>query len=240
MKVAVCDDNKVMLDYLSNLISETLTSCTIKSDISKFVSGNDFILQHEEAPFDIVFLDIKMPDIDGFEVAKRIRKLSEKTYIIFITTEDTLVYDSFEFRPFNFIPKGNSEVLKIKLNNVIHKLAEYIGDNHPICLDLPYGEKRYVDANDIIYISSKSNYLDIYCKNNIIHLRGRIESIMETLPQKFFVRIHNRYIVNMCHLCKIYNTGLKVLLDNGSELDISRAYKSDFSEKYNIFLRNNF
>lgn len=59
-----------------------------------------------------------------------------------------------------------------------------------------------------------------------IHIRGKVESILELLSPKYFARIHNRCIVNLKHLCRIDNTHFKALIDNGIELDISRTYKT--------------
>lgn len=238
MRVAVCDDNKVMLDFLTRQISDSLKMHHIEHEVNKFSCGTDFVVQHDQTPFDIIFLDIKMPDISGFEVAKKIRSQSENIYIIFITTEDSLVYDSFDFRPFNFIPKTDNDVFKIKLENVIGKLSDHIRENRPICLPLPFNKKKYAHPADIVYILSKSNYLDIICQKETIHIRGKIESILELLSPKYFVRIHNRCIVNLKHLCRIDNTHFKALLDNNIELDISRPYKAALVEKYNVFLRD--
>ena len=138
----------------------------------------------------------------------------------------------------DIIPKTDSEVFKIKLDNVIGKLADHIRENRPICLSLPFNEKKYVHPTDIIYILSKSNYLDIICQQETIHIRGKIESILELLSPKYFARIHNRCIVNLKHLCRIDNTHFKALIDNGIELDISRTYKAVLIEKYNVYLRD--
>lgn len=73
MRVAVCDDNKVMLDFLTRQISDCLKLHLIEHDVIKFSCGKDFVSQHEQKPFDIIFLDIKMPDISGFEVARKVR-----------------------------------------------------------------------------------------------------------------------------------------------------------------------
>ncbi len=238
LKIAVCDDNKVMLNYLGEIISENIVCHFKEFEVQKFLSGNDFLSEHNKSPFDIVFLDIKMPDMNGFEVAKRIRLLSEKTYIVFITTESGLVYDAFDYRPFWFIPKENSDILKSKIASVILKLKNHISDNRPIRIPLSYNDCKYVMPDNIIYISSKSNYLIFVCKNDEIRTRGKIETALEMLPPKIFVRIHNRFIINMKHLCRIDNTNFKVLLDDKTELDISRAYKSQLVERYDYFLRD--
>lgn len=238
MKVAVCDDNSVMLEYISRCIGETLTSFDIPHEISNFLKGKEFVEQHRGSPFDVVFLDIKMPDIDGFEAAKQVRRISEKTYIIFVTTESGLVFDSFDYHPFYFIPKEKTEILKARLISVVGKLIEQIKDNYPICIDLPHGEKKYIKTGEIIYISSKSNYLDIVCRSETIHIRRKLDELLDELPPRSFARINNRIVVNMGAVCRVDNTRMKVMLFDENELNLSRTYKAEFSEKYNIYLRN--
>lgn len=238
MRVAICDDNKVMLDFLTRQISDSLKLHCVEHEMNKFSCGKDFVVQHEKTPFDVVFLDIRLPDIDGFEAAKCVRRTSEKTRIIFVTTESSLVYDSFDYHPFYFIPKGMPEILREKLNSVIGKLVDEINDNRTICFDLPHGEQKHINSNSIIYIASKSNYIDVVCQSEIIRLRRKLDSMIEELPKKSFARIHNRCIVNMKYLGKIDNGRCKAILFDETELDISRSYKADFVKKYRIFLRN--
>lgn len=238
MKVAVCDDNSVILSYISGCVDETFTSYDVPHETSNFSLGKEFIEQHKRSPFDVVFLDIKMPDIDGFEAAKQVRRISEKTYIIFVTTESGLVFDSFDYHPFYFIPKEKTEILKARLISVVGKLIEQIKDNYPICIDLPHGEKKYIKTGEIIYISSKSNYLDIVCRSETIHIRRKLDELLDELPPRTFARINNRIVVNMGAVCRVDNTRMKVMLFDENELNLSRTYKAEFSEKYNIYLRN--
>lgn len=184
MKVAVCDDNKAMLDFLVQKVTNCFANNSIVCEIEQFLSGEEFASKHEKIPFDVVFLDIKMPDIDGFEAAKRIRKISEKTHIIFVTTEISLVYDSFDYHPFYFIPKGNPGILKAKLKNAIGKLIDQFNENRIICFELPHGEKKYIGSDSIIYVTSKSNYLDIVCGDETVHIRRKLNDMIEELPKK--------------------------------------------------------
>lgn len=107
-----------------------------------------------------------------------------------------------------------------------------------ISFDLPHNEKRYVDSNSIIYIASKSNYIDVVCKDGNIRVRRKLDDILKELPEKPFVRIHNRCILNMRYLGRVDSGRYKAVLCDGTELDISRSYKADFVKKYNAFLRN--
>lgn len=238
MKVAVCEDNKVMLDFISEKVDICLTSYGAFHEISKFENGRSFVSQHEQVIFDVVFLDIKLPDINGFEAAKLVKSTSPKTYIIFVTSESELVYESFDYQPFYFIPKNNIEFLVQKLSGVIGKLVDIFGERQIMCFDLPYKEKKYVDTEEIIYIESKSNYVNIICRNEVIHIRSKLDDIFKKLPIRSFVRIHNRTILNMHYLGRIDNGRCKAVLYNGIELNVSRLYKSDLIKKYTVFLRN--
>ncbi len=238
MKVAVCDDNKSMLEFIYTQVAENLNYCGITYEISTFLNGNEFVFQHESAPFDVVFLDIKMPDIDGFEVAKRIRNSSDKTQIIFVTTEDSLVYDSFNYQPFWFVPKTDPETLKAKLQTVIKKLTEKMAQNRRICLKLPRGEERYIYSDEILYLYSQSNYLNIMYGAETINIREKISVFSEKLPPQMFARIHNRYIVNMQQIAAVDYTDYKIILKNDETLYVSRAYKAPFLDQYNLYQRN--
>lgn len=235
---AICDDEQTMLDYLYEHISVEFKRQGTDIKIGKFTSGKDFLNAHEAEPFDVVFLDIRMPDIDGFEVAKELRDSSDNTQIIFVTTEDGLVYDSFDYQPFWFIPKTNPEILKAKLQTAIKKLTDRMAQNRKICLKLPRGEERYIYSDTILYIYSQSNYLNIVRKSETINIREKITVFSENLPLQMFVRIHNRYIVNMQQIAAVDCTDYKIVLKNEEVLYVSRAYKSSFLEQYNLYQRN--
>lgn len=180
-----------------------------------------------------------MPNMNGFEVAKNIRQISKKTYIIFITTEESLVYDSFNFQPFYFIPKGNTEHLETIIHSVINKLIKYMAAIEPIQLELPYNDKKYVLPSKIVLVKSYKNYLDVICEEqDTIRVRGNMEYAVQILPSLMFSRIHNRYIVNMKHIAKVDYPNCVIYVDNGEEIEMSRAYKKTFEQEYNLFLRN--
>lgn len=148
------------------------------------------------------------------------------------------MYDSFDYQPFWFIPKTNPETLKIKLKSVIKKFAEKTAQNRKIQLMLPHGEGKYIYSDSVLYVFSKSNYLNIVCGSETINIREKINVFFEKLPQQTFARIHNRYIVNMQQIAAVDFAQLKIIVKNETILDISRAYKQPFLEQYNTFQRN--
>ena len=238
LRAAICDDEPAMSDYLYAHITKEFELQDIDVRIDKFTSGADFLNAHKSDQFDVVFLDIKMPEMDGFTVAKELRNTSDKAQIIFVTTEEGLVYESFDYQPFWFIPKTNPEILKIKLKTVIQKLTDKMAQNRRICLKLPHDEERYIYSDSILYVFSQSNYLNIVCKSETIIIREKINVFFEKLPQQTFTRIHNRYIVNMQQIAAVDCSEFKIILKNEEALYVSRAYKSTFLEHYNLYQRN--
>ena len=239
INIALCDDNKAFLSILSEMVKRCLSEYNIKYNISDYLSGKVFLEHHKKTPFDVVFLDILLPDSGGFEIAKEIKAVSPGTHIIFVTTESSLVYDSFDFRPFYFVPKDSIELLYPKLHHVIKLLISHLSAHTPICIEMPYGEKKYVEPVKIISVQSKANYLyysmigaDRLC------VRGTMDSAMKDLSADFFVRIHNRNIVNMANIRKVDYPNNRVIMCDGREISISRTYKKEFDDIYTKYLRD--
>ena len=87
--IAICDDKKAMLDYLSREIGECFQEALVNTKISSFDSGKAFVLSHRSTPFDVVFLDIVMPVKDGIAAVKEIRESDPKAVIIIVSSVGT-------------------------------------------------------------------------------------------------------------------------------------------------------
>ena len=239
INIAICDDNKPMLDFLKEKIDDILENNGIANEISEFQSGQDFLECHAKKTFDVVFLDIVMPEPDGFEVAKQVRKISYDTYIIFITTESSLVYESFDFQPFYFIPKNKPKIIEEKLKAVIDKLLLYMSATEKVMILGAYEDKIFVSPDKILYIKSSINNIEYHLSDGTVRsVRGKLDDISRSLNDYIFVRTHNRYIVNMSHIDDTDYPNMEIKLDNGEIIGVSRGYKKEFEELYLRFLRN--
>lgn len=237
--IAICDDNKPMLDFLARKLSDIFEETEMQCEVSTFLSGRDFLVSHKQHPFDIVFMDIVMPDINGFEAAKQIRALSRDTYIVFITTGSSLVYDSFDFQPFYFIPKTKLKVMEDKLRYVANKLSLHITANEKVVIEGAYDSKKVVSPNEILYIKSNLNNVEYHFLNGTKHtIRGKLGDIQSTLSNLLFARTHSRFIVNMKHIDTVDYPNMELRLINGEAVGISRSHKKEFDEAYLRFRRN--
>lgn len=142
IKAAVCDDEKIFTKKFVLMIKEFFDTHNIQINVSVFDSGTDFILNR--AKYDILFLDINIPDVGGFEIAKQITDRDRKTLIIFVTEHDELVYSSLKFRPFRFIRKRRlQEELADVLRDVISEISKQSNKQKLIYLFIQ--RTRYAD-----------------------------------------------------------------------------------------------
>ncbi len=238
MRIAVCDDELTMLKLISGLIHKQLEETGENATVSSYIKAEQLISDFPHKNYDAVLLDIRMPDTDGFEAARKIRESSPDTKIIFITTEENLVFDSFDFQPFAFIPKTPADVMKSRLSHTIENLLAALKSSRKICIELPYNDKIYVKPDELLYVNSEKNNLFYHLANGeTIITREKIQEASDSLPDDVFVRIHNRTIVNMEHITNLECDLSGLTLKNGEYLSISRTYKTELDKAYDKWVR---
>lgn len=239
IRVAVCDDDAMTLDMLREVIAAEMKNNEMDFEsIYVFESGQELLDEYLQQPFDVIFLDIQMPDMNGFDIAKRLRDISDKVFIIFVTTETWLVFDSFDFQPFHFIRKLPLNQLEAQMKSVIKKLSRHIRQNNILILELPYNEKVRVSIRNILYISSEKNYLIYHLNDSRIKVRGKISELKEKYEKYDFVRVHKRIIVNMRNIAWIDYPNDEIKLKDESVINIGRIYRKELQEKYTMYLRS--
>lgn len=245
IRAAICDDEAAILEYLRGLISGEFEKQGAEISVDGFTSGGEFLNAHKNDPFDVVFLDIRMPDMNGFDVAAELRRYSEKaekTRIIFITTENALVYDSFSFQPFDFIPKtvpaefgaeGSSKFLENRVASVAARLLAQLTAAKTVTLPLPYNRTITVNIADIQLIQSVRNYAEyVIAGRQPVRVRAKLDDIGQELDGCVFARPHKSYLVNMSFIKDVDSRNLVIKLKSGGIIPISKACKREFEAAY--------
>lgn len=239
MRIAICDDDRITLNTLKSIILQELQiNNFLCEEIDVFDSGVKLLIEYKKQSYDAIFLDIRMPDINGFEIAATLREISCKTFIIFVTTESELVFSSFDFQPFHFVRKYPSEYLEVQLKNVIKKLFRHIKQNENIVLKLAYSEKKRICVSDIVYISSEKNYLVYHLLSAEIRVRGKLAETADNYLSYDFIRVHNCFLVNMKNITLIDYPNDEIKMKDNSTVWIGRTYKKQLSQQYNLYLRS--
>lgn len=94
LRAAICDDESVILSMMKSSIEKTFLQEKFDCSIQAFSSGEELLKIHKDQPYDVLFLDIYMTGYSGFDVAKTVGKLTPNTLLIFVTSQDSMVYNS--------------------------------------------------------------------------------------------------------------------------------------------------
>lgn len=241
IRIGICDDNSVMLNNLKNVISSAFAAYTSDFETATFDRGAMLINSHKQEPFHVIFLDIDMPEITGFDVAKTLRDEFSNCFIIFVSSHSELIYESMDFQPFHFIKKNSDEPLSSSADRIVKKLMKHMKQNEKVILEDDISGRHAVYIHNIIYLESDKHYVKYYIKNftEPVKMRENISDCEKKYSYYDFVRIHKRYIINLKYLSFFDNTNNEIRLGIiNKKLAMSRNYKKDVDEKYTLYLRS--
>jgi two-component system LytT family response regulator len=175
-------------------------------------------LRHE--PVDLLFLDIKMPDISGIDL---LSCLSKKPLVIFTTAYSEHAVESFELDAIDYLLKPFSLARFIKAcnkANEIHHLRNTSDKKDFLFLKTGYEQVR-VNFEDICYLEATGNYVNFVLKDKTILSRMTITEVEAMLPANQFIRIHRSFIAALNKIDKIERHQLSV---NGAILPVGNLY----------------
>lgn len=234
--IVVCDDEKEILDDILTKVR----SCFEKNNISARYTGIDDsrklmeCIQNEK--IDVLFLDIDMPYHNGMDIAGYINELGLQTILIFITSHDALVYQTFAYRPFGFIRKTH---INQEIDELVRRVYNELLENRQELVIQKGQELTRVFIKDIIYIEAEKNYLMIRTCDDIIRIRETMMNLSNELQGKGFIRCHKGYLVHADYIEKLRNS--EIILRIGNEnivLPVGRSYEKEVHRKILEILRN--
>lgn len=205
------------LNIYKSLISVNETFTNPKAAI-KYLQKNEV---------DLVFLDIEMPEMDGFEFLDHFQERDFE--VVFVTAYDQYAIKAIKSNAFDYIlkPVDQSELDEVikKITNISEQqnMDEKLDDKIQISTDQNI---KLLDPEAILYCKSDGNYCHIHCKNgNSLLVSKKLKSLEEKLDSPPFMRVHNSYIVNLNEIKEINKKDTLLLLSNDSLIPVSRQKK---------------
>jgi len=182
---------------------------------------------------DLVFLDINMPGISGLQFVDR---LQSKPYIIFTTAYSEYAIDSYNFEAVDYLLKPIEFDRFYKSINKVKKLIQLNSIQQDSLLSkfifIKDGYKQIkICIEDILYIQSEGNYLNIVTNKEKVLARMTFQCLMERLPVNLFFRVHLSYVVNFSHIQKIEDNHIFI---QDSKIPIGVKYRDKLYNLLNI------
>ncbi len=230
VSIAVCDDEKNIREHILRLINARKEHCRV----DLFASGDSLLAARTE--YDIYFLDIQMPGLNGMETAEIIRRrqTAGRGVIIFITALKEYMSDAFDVNAFHYLVKPLDEN---KFNALFSKAVRSLQNNGgagEYVLVKSGGTYRKIFTADIFYFESRNNKVSVSGKDGVFEYYASLREIEDAAGSGFF-RCHRCYLVNMARI-KRYNSNT-IWLDNGDAVFIAQKKYPLFTKAYMSFLK---
>lgn len=233
MRFAIIDDDINFAELLQSKIALLCDKNNYEVKIKCFAEAESVLDEDQFIKYDIIFLDIEMPEISGIEVAERINHLrgdSDVPYIIFVTSKDNMVFEALKKLPYSFIRKSQLEDLDVCVKSLCKRLS----------LSPTYSIKdgrgiRTIEVKNIIRIEKQRNYTLFHTKSGIFTERSSIDEKYKDLSQYHFMRPHIGSLVNAEHILEYEKDNIR--MSDNSIIAISRTYKKSFKEELHKWMR---
>lgn len=227
MKIAICEDEPSQIKYLKGIIGVWSKNCDETVRVQAFQSAEAFLFTYsEDKNFDILMLDIQMKDMNGIELAKKIRKDNDMLQIIFITGFSDYISEGYEVSALHYLMKPVSEQ---KLMEVLDRAVTHLRKSkRTVLFHMGSGNVR-IPADDIYYAEAFSHYVTLYTNDGQENFNMSLSNMEKLLGDGFF-RCHRSYIVNMKHVRRITRNAM--ILDIGKEIPLSRALYDDANQAF--------
>lgn len=229
MKIAICDDET----HMRTLLSRKISARSPKIIITEFSDGSELV--RTEETFDIIFLDIDMPQLDGMETAAKLRQKGTSSLMIFLTSHEEFVRDAFKVRAFRFLSKPVDDG---DLAEALDEAEKELTSQDRLMIE-QRGRIYEVRPSDLLYLEAYGDGTYIYDNSgNVYDSKKQLKQWEQELSGKGFFRIHKSYIVSLAKVVKI--EGAEVTLsDVQKPLTVSRRNLSAFREAYLDHVRKN-
>ncbi len=238
MRIAICDDEQVFIDRISSCLASVAVKHQQKYEIKQCHRGDALIELAKKEKLDVVFLDISMPGINGFETADKLLKLQQNINIIFVSSNERMVFSSYDYKPFWFVPKSQLSMLEIVIHKLFNKIKNEEQKNIHIVINIEPNKVKEIKLDEAAYFRTDDHYVRIHNKDKRISdlYRNKLDNIESQLENQWFIRVHNRYLIN-CRMIALIEKNECVLI-NGERIPISRANMSKTKECFQNYLRS--
>ena len=251
----IIDDEAKNIKLLQNMLEMHCPAVKVLATDTE--AKNGLLLINELQP-QLVFLDVEMPHLNGFDILKKLEPVNFET--IFVTAYSHYAIDAFEHHATGYITKPinteklvaavNTAVKRIEEKNINKNLFSFLEQNtrQAVPDKIPLSTSNglvFVKLTEILYCESSGNYTNFFLCNDAqqsatkkIMVSRQLGEYEKLLPETNFTRIHDKYIINLSFIKEyIKGSGGDVVLENGKELPVASRRKEEFLARFEKWIK---
>ena len=223
-RIAIVEDEAAVQEQLTGYVQRYTRQYGTPFEVSVFGSGVE-ILEDYRPVYDIIFLDVEMPHLDGMETARRIRALDSDVLLIFITNMAQYAIKGYAVGALDYVLKpvpyfAFSQQLQKAVNQLARRVRHYLA----VPVD---GGLRRLDAATVYYIESEGHRIHFYTEDGEFSAPGALKALEEKLASQPFARCNSGYLVNLAQVRGMQDG---MVLVGPHSLQISRPRRKAFVE----------
>jgi DNA-binding LytR/AlgR family response regulator len=236
LRVLAVDDERNALDDLAWM----LDASELVADVDTATSGNEAMQKVGTTAYDVIFLDVRMPGLDGVGLARVLRRFARPPAVVFVTAYESAAVEAFALRAADYLMKP---VGRTRLEEALRRVAEPSVQPAPngaaggrdvapeeeadvIPIDnIRGGGTRLVPRSSILYLQAHGDYVRLVTEDGRFLLRARLADIERRWEPFGFVRVHRGYIANLKRAVEVrplFNGTAVLVFGDGSTVPIAR------------------
>lgn len=223
MRVGICDDNFLHLNQIYKSVKTLLDASDYNDsiDIKKYLKPTALLADHEQFSFDVVFLDVDMPDIDGFLVGDLIYETNADCIIIYVTSHGHYAKSSIKHHVFRFVDKG----CQTDFEDAVSALVRDYTTLHRTISFFEPGTPHEFDLSKILYFTAGHTYADVhYADGQTYKSTMTMTQIEHGLADNWVCRVNRSTIINFHCVYTIDWSKHVFIMTDQARISVSKKY----------------
>lgn len=220
-RIGVCDDEAYFRQDIEKRLEAYFKDKPFEPEIHIFEKGQALLEQAEKKPFDLVFLDIEMPDMDGITLGEKMRSIDKAVFLIYVTSHQEFISQAMRLEISQFLIKPLEETFFVE---EMDRVMVGYKTRKQKYVTMYKGVSQSISIAEILYLESKRRYVVVRTEDKDYTSLKKLGEEEERLTPFDFVRIHQSFLVNMGYITCFLSD--KVYLKGRQEsLPVSRKYR---------------
>jgi len=243
LTILAVDDEEPQLADLARL----LRASPVVERVECASDGHDALIKASSNSYDVIFLDVRMPDLDGLELARVLRRFATPPQLVFVTAYDTAAVDAFELHALDYLLKP---VARRRVEQALERVAtvvsgsgaaEHLNGDQPVresevvAVDnVRSGTTRLVPRHSILYVQSHGDFVRVIVEDGRYLLRGTLTDLEHRWEPYGFVRVHRQYVANLNKAVELrpqFGGTAELVFADGRTIPVARRHVADLGRR---------
>ncbi|MGZ4178572.1 MAG: LytR/AlgR family response regulator transcription factor [Solirubrobacteraceae bacterium] len=251
LTILAVDDERTQLEDLARLLRN---SPSVK-EVECAYDGHDALVKASTQAYDAIFLDVRMPNLDGLELGRVLRRFAAPPQLVFVSAYDNAAVDAFELHALDYLRKP---VGRRRVEEAIERIAAAVDsgagdrwtgaagslpappaeDHEMIAVaNLHGGSTRLLARRQILYVQSYGDFVRIVTADGRYLLRSTLAEIERRWEPHGFVRVHRQYVVNLrnaVELSPMLGGGAELTFADGQTIPVARRHTAELGRRLSV------